>query len=208
MPLTNDCSSMKPLMARRTVHDPREITRVAQRLAGQGPVEAVTIAAIVRASGAPAGSIYHRFDSREDLLAAAWLDAVTAFQAVFLGALPAGPAATVAAVLKWAREAPDMARLVVLRLPRDLHSTAWPPGRVAQAARLAAELEAGLDGFCETHLGQRGGEARRRVTFALLDLPHAALRRYLAAGIPPPPEVDAYVASAVRALLTADPPPT
>jgi hypothetical protein len=39
------------------------------------------------------------------------------------------------------------------------------------------------------------------VTFALVDVPHAAVRRHLAAGSAPPAEVDALVREAVAALL-------
>ena len=190
-------------MGRRPVHDIARIIHEAQRLAGQGPVEGVTISAVVAASGAPAGSIYHRFASREDLLAAAWLDATGAFQAGFLGSLVADPDTAAAGVVRWAREHPVPARLLVLRLPRDLGAPAWTEARRAVALRLSAELESGLAEFCRARLGDPGGEARRRAAFALLDLPHAALRRYLAAGVPPPPAVDDYVTIASRAILTA-----
>ena len=190
-------------MSRRPLHAISRITYEAQRLAGEGPVEAVTISAVVAASGAPAGSIYHRFASRDDLLAAAWLDALGAFQASFLGVLVAAPDSAAVGVVRWARAHPVPARLLVLRLPRDLGATAWAETRRAEARRLSAALESGLDQFCSAHLGGPGGDARRRATFALLDLPHAALRRYLAAGVPPPTAVDDYVTSASRAILAA-----
>ncbi len=47
-------------------------------IARHGPSGA-TIGAIARALGAPTGSIYHRFDSRDGLLAEVWLGAATAF---------------------------------------------------------------------------------------------------------------------------------
>src|SRR5258708_38828756 len=80
---------------------------------GEG-VAAATIGNIARASGAPAGSIYYRFDSRETLLAELWIRAVERAQRHCLAAVEAAgePA-----------EAVGAAGLAVLRLvhsgPRD-----------------------------------------------------------------------------------------
>jgi AcrR family transcriptional regulator len=50
-----------------------------------GP-RAVTVAAIAGASGAPSGTLYHRFGSRDGILRAAWLRALEGFQARWLEA--------------------------------------------------------------------------------------------------------------------------
>ena len=54
--------------------------------ADQGPA-AVTIAAVAVKVGAPVGSVYHRFSSRDILLAEVWLQVVTSIQKGFLKAL-------------------------------------------------------------------------------------------------------------------------
>jgi len=46
----------------------------------EGP-RAVSVAAIAQASGAPTGTLYHRFGSRDGILAAAWLRALERFAA-------------------------------------------------------------------------------------------------------------------------------
>ena len=45
----------------------------------EGP-RAASVGAIAKASGAPAGTLYHRFASRNGILAAAWLRALERFQ--------------------------------------------------------------------------------------------------------------------------------
>jgi AcrR family transcriptional regulator len=46
-----------------------------------------TMEAIAQASGAPTGSLYHRFGSRDQLLARLWVRAVQRSRASFIGAL-------------------------------------------------------------------------------------------------------------------------
>jgi AcrR family transcriptional regulator len=192
-------------MARPARHHARAIIHATLAVAAAVGPEDVTIAAVSRASGAPSGSIYHRFASRDALLGAAWLDATRSFHAGFLEALseasdPPGLAA-VHHTLECARRDPRRARALVLYRAQDFGARRWEESQRAEGRAQAAALEAGLTAFSLAHLGSSGGEVRRRVTFALLDLPQAAVRRYLAAGIPPPPEVDAYLEAAVRALL-------
>lgn len=195
-------------MGRPILHDASALILAAQSLAAAGTAAEVTIAAVARASGAPVGSIYHRFGSRDGLLAAAWLDAMSSFQAGFVAELQQGDGQTGLGAARytvaWARTDAVRARLLVLHRGHEFGSERWSDPLRDRARHLAAELETGLAGFCERHLGGSGGESRRLVTFALLDLPYAAVRRYLAVGMPPPPEVDGYLASALLALL----PPT
>jgi AcrR family transcriptional regulator len=192
-------------MARPARHHARAIIEATLAVAATVEIEDVTIAAVSRESGAPSGSIYHRFASRDKLLGAAWLDATRSFQAGFLESLaetsdPPGLAA-VRHTLDWARREPHRARALVLHRAQDFGAQRWDQGLRAEGRAQATALEEGLTAFSLAHLGSSGGEVRRRVTFVLLDLPHAAAHRYLAAGIAPPPEVDTYLEVAVRALL-------
>ena len=61
-----------------------DMARAALELAAERGPQAVTVAAIAAAIGAPTGSIYHRFDSREELLAEIWMDVVESFQRGFI----------------------------------------------------------------------------------------------------------------------------
>ena len=51
----------------------------------EGP-RAASVAAIATASGAPAGTLYHRFGNRDGILSAAWLRALERFQSRAMGA--------------------------------------------------------------------------------------------------------------------------
>jgi AcrR family transcriptional regulator len=194
-------------MARPALHQPAAIIDATFRLASRG-LDAVTIAAVARQSGAPSGSIYHRFGSRDGLLAAAWLEATHSFQEGFVRALREETAIPGLAAARhttgWARRAPHPARALVLHGAQDFGATRWPDGARERARDLARELEDGLAEFSHRRFGDSGGELRRRVTFALLDLPLAAVRRYLAAGIAPPEEVDGYLHDTLAALLGGD----
>jgi AcrR family transcriptional regulator len=196
-------------MARPVRHHADAIIEATLAVASTVEMEAVTIAAVSRASGAPSGSIYHRFASRDRLLGAAWLDATKSFQAGFLANLQEsskqpGLAAALYTV-GWSRRQPHRARALVLHRALDFGSRRWSEEQRAEARRAAAALEEGLTEFSIAGFGASGGEVRRRVTFALLDLPYAAVRRYLAAGIAPPPEVDGYVEEALGVLFAGPP---
>ena len=56
----------------------------AMRLVAEGGPNAATVAGIAGALGAPVGSIYHRFKSRDLLLARLWIRTVKRFQVGFL----------------------------------------------------------------------------------------------------------------------------
>src|SRR4051812_45413671 len=88
-----------------------------------GP-RAASVAAIADASGAPAGTLYHRFGNRDGILTAAWLRALERFQAHVMGvssgsALDTAVAMAVATV-RFARELPEDARILLTIRPGDL----------------------------------------------------------------------------------------
>ncbi|MEP3244972.1 MAG: TetR/AcrR family transcriptional regulator [Sneathiella sp.] len=53
---------------------------------------AISIQRIIAQTGISSGSLYHRYKSREGLLAHAWLDALSSFQVQFLDVMAAGGA--------------------------------------------------------------------------------------------------------------------
>src|SRR5215207_7540195 len=94
-----------------------------------------TMEAIAGASGAPTGSIYHRFGSRDDLIARLWMRAVYRSQASFLAALErqdAKEAALAAAmsIIDFCEEHPADAQLLVSFRREDLIRTT-PDGPLA-----------------------------------------------------------------------------
>src|SRR5215217_3348772 len=86
-------------------------------LLGEGSRSA-TMEAIADVSGAPTGSIYHRFGSRDELIARLWIRAVYRSQASFVAALerqdPRDAALAAAmSILDFCEEHPADARLLV-----------------------------------------------------------------------------------------------
>ncbi|WP_214401686.1 TetR/AcrR family transcriptional regulator [Pseudonocardia lacus] len=175
----------------------------AARLVAAGGPAAATTSAVAAAIGAPSGSLYHRFASRDLLLARLWVRTVGRFQEVYLAALahPDLDRAAVDAALAvpaWCRAHPDEARVLLLHRRADLVGR-WPAELDADLATLNDAVSAAL----VDHTRRRYGSAAEltRVVFALVDVPYAAVHRHLADGSAPPPEVDALVRETVTALL-------
>src|SRR5215207_8795100 len=95
------------------------LTAAAQVAAVHGPGNA-TIGAIAKAAGAPTGSLYHRFPSRDALLGTLWLDLVGSFQHGWIAALEEGDAQAAALhTPAWVRSHPQEARLLLLYRRED-----------------------------------------------------------------------------------------
>ncbi|MGQ0678947.1 MAG: TetR/AcrR family transcriptional regulator [Actinomycetota bacterium] len=192
-------------MSRPTKFSDDELLEAALKLFAEGGPAAVTIAAIVTATGAPVGSIYHRFASRDLLLARLWIRTVKRFQAgllVALGDEDLAQAALSAAqhVVSWCRENLDEARLLTLYRHQDL-AAQWPEELQPELANLNKGVEAALKRHADRHFGPDDPDGPRRLSFVIADVPYAAVRRHLLAGEPPPVVVDHLVATVCRKLL-------
>jgi AcrR family transcriptional regulator len=191
-------------MARPSKFDRLDILAATAALAATEGPGAVTMASVAARLGAPTGSIYHRFGSREDLMAETWLSATESFQAGFLAALarPSQPPGLEAALhaIRWARDQPTSSRIVVLYRRQDFVAMPLPPPLRSRAERLAADLDRALTGFAAAAMGSSDLVARQRAAFLLLDIPYAAIRRYLSAGMEPPPSIEDLVRGAFQAL--------
>lgn len=193
-------------MSRPVEHDPDGMLDAALVLLREGGPRAVTMTAVAEATGAPSGSVYHRFPSRDALVAALWMRTVEAFQERFVAELAEGSDDVVDAALRavrwslgWVRANPDDARLLLLYRREDLASAEWPEDLARRAARLARRFDDEVRGFAAR---LQGVDAQARAWFALADLPTAAVRRHLANGKKIPREVDGLLEQAVRAVLT------
>jgi AcrR family transcriptional regulator len=178
-------------------------------VAADGP-GAATMGAIAHAIGAPSGSLYHRFPSRDVLLGRLWLEKAAFFQDAFAAAFE-GPDVrrrAVEAALslpRCARADFPGARIMLLHRREDFLSGNWPPAMREEAARLGALVDSLLNQATTRLFGARTRENRLRTAFALLDIPFAAVRRHVGQNRPPPPEVDRLVAAAVTAILADGP---
>jgi AcrR family transcriptional regulator len=175
-------------------------------VARDGPAT-VSVAAIARSAGAPTGSIYHRFQSRDLLMAELWIRTVRRAQEGFIDALAhddARHAAHGAAlhVPTWCRNHLTEARVLLLYRREQLAVT-WPSELGEQLDQLNQPLVEALDRFARRLNGRMTPTRREAVAMALLDVPYAAVRRHLAAGAAPPPAVDGLIVRACDALLFA-----
>jgi len=182
----------------------------ALRLVAEGGPGAATIVGIAGLLGAPVGSIYHRFASRDLLLARLWIRTIKSFQRGFLEALEADDldeAALGAALynVEWTREHLEEARVLLLYRREDL-AERWPEELGEDLAALNDDVERAVRDHALRRYGEGAGvEGVRRVVFALVDVPYAAGRRHIVNGEPPPPLVDELVTEALRHVLVYRP---
>ncbi|WP_141579275.1 TetR/AcrR family transcriptional regulator [Actinomadura sp. WMMA1423] len=172
------------------------ILDAALAVTAEGGPAAATIAAIADRLGAPSGSLYHRFGSRDLLLATLWTRCVRRFQAGFVAALESGDAEAAALhTPRWCRANPAEAAVLLLHRRRDL-AAAWPAELAEPLAALNARAAGALTAFARDH-----GVDRDRLVFATVDVPYGAVRRHLLDRRPPPAGVDELVATTCRAVL-------
>jgi AcrR family transcriptional regulator len=164
-----------------------------------------TMEAVARASGAPTGSLYHRFGSRDELIARLWVRAVHRSQATFIAALeredPREAALRAAlSIFDFCDEHPADAQLLVAFRWEDLIRSA--EGTLAEElADLNEPVRGAVIDLARRLYGRRSRAAIERTILAVFDLPYGAVRRHLIAGDPLPTHLRADLAVAVRAVL-------
>jgi AcrR family transcriptional regulator len=193
-------------MARSTTHQTQHILDATRELLLSGGARGASVAAITKASGAPVGSLYHRFGSRDALLGEVWLRALERFQSSFLtAALQTDPTlaatAMAASVIGFAREHPSDSRLLMTLRTRDLLD--GEPARELRARREAMneQLDAAIERLARARYGRADRRTIERVRFAVIDLPAAALRRHADSSMKLPSWLESEVASAAGAIL-------
>jgi AcrR family transcriptional regulator len=185
-------------MGRPARHAQTTILDSAKRLSAEVGPHRLTIAAVAARAGAPVGSIYHRYASRDEILAAVWLELVEEMQARFLAELAGNDpvAAGLAAVRQscgWVRRHPLEARLMLLHRREDFAAERWPQSYRRRAAALAATADASMRRYAARLCGRGGPRQLRLVRFILVDLPMAAFRRDIESGAPPSKSVEAFL---------------
>ncbi len=168
-------------------------------VAERGPA-AVTVGAITGRLNAPTGSFYHRFASRDVLLAELWLRTVLDFQQGIEAALAAGDGLRAALhTPAWVRANPDAARLLLLHHRDDFVGGDWPEALRAGVDAHVRRARAATETFAQEMFGRAGAEEIRRVQFVLSEVPVAAVRQHLRRREPPPPIVDELIRAAYYA---------
>ncbi len=169
--------------------------------AAQGPA-AVTIASITARLGAPTGSFYHRFASRNVVLGELWLRTVLDFQEGIGAALEAGDGLRAALhTPAWVRAHLDNARLLLMYDRRDFVQGEWPEELRERVAEMTERMEAGSRQRARVVFGTDGREEVRLAQFLIAEVPVAAVRQHLVRREPPPPLVDRLIRTTYRAVV-------
>jgi AcrR family transcriptional regulator len=171
-------------------------------LASDGPA-AVTMSAVARATGAPSGSMYHRFPTRAALCARLWLRTQERFHSGLIAALTSGAdrqdccVAAARFTVEWSRGSPIDAQVLLVGADA-LGRVDWP----LPASRRCEEMRDELANVLRALQPPGDGE---RVTTAVIDVPHGNLRRHLDAGDGIPTSSEDIVTDCARALVPRGP---
>ncbi len=192
-------------MAPPRKHDTDVILDAARSLVLTDGPRATSVAAIAAASGAPVGTLYHRFGNRDGVLAAAWLRALERFQSRARAAaedpdpLEAG-VAMARSTVAFARDLPDDARLLMSLRPSDLLDGSPGEEFAARLTTMNAPLIAEISRVARELTGSADARRVDAVARAVVDLPYAAVRRH-AGSTTLPTWLDDDIADAARVLL-------
>jgi AcrR family transcriptional regulator len=171
----------------------------------EGP-RAASVAAIAKASGAPVGTLYHRFGNRDGVVTAVWLRALERFQARAMAASGPDPLEVAVqmavAALDFARDCHEDARLLLTIRPGDLRDAEPDSEFTATLAAMNAPLADRVAALARQLYGRGDARSVDAVTRAVVDLPYAVVRRH-ADDDGMPAWVRADLVASVRALLTA-----
>ncbi|HEY7932730.1 MAG TPA: helix-turn-helix domain-containing protein [Solirubrobacteraceae bacterium] len=193
-------------MARPAQYTAQGILDAAAELAAVSGPAKTTLGAIAESLDAPTGSIYHRFRSKDVLLAELWLQTVESFQTGFQAALAGAEprAAGLDAALhtpRWVRSHPVPARLLLLHNREDFVAGVWPAEVIQRASEVTERGQAALDSFTRRVMRSTSAPARRRARFAVVELPVAAVLPHLRADERPPPSIERLIADAYHGVI-------
>jgi len=189
----------------RLVHDTSAILDAAVRLLAAGSADAITIAGVIREAGVSSGSVYHRFPNRAALLAAVWNRAVQGFHdelyPLFAGEPVAAAAALGSRTVSWCRANPADARVLLAGLD-SFDPASWP----AESRRLRDADQGRWDQHIRrlvTDLKAATGCRTAEILLVVVDLPYAAVRRYLGIDREIPATLEGIVERLIRTQLTS-----
>lgn len=189
-------------MGRSAQFDAAGFVRAAQSIiAGEG-VAGLSIQKVAARSGATSGSVYHRFESLDQVAMLAWLDAAEDFQAAFGVSIQQED--TYAAVLSGALHTPAWCRVNLIRAqvllrfrPEDLPNPKMPEELEKRRRLLTKDLRRST-----LRLYRRSGKTsaahRQLLQFLLVDMPLAAVKPHLQSGRKPPTYVDDFIQKSIQ----------
>jgi AcrR family transcriptional regulator len=191
-------------MAPPRKHPTDAILDATRRLVLAAGPRAASVAAIAEASGAPAGTLYHRFGNRNGVLTAAWLRALERLQGRAMAAEGETALETAVgmakAVVSFARELPEDAQLLLTLRPSDLLDGEPDSAFQDTLAAMNSPLLTRLRELARQLYGKADGRAVEAVARAVADLPYGVVRRH-AFDNPMPRWLEVDVSRAARAIL-------
>lgn len=179
----------------RTAHfNNEQFVDAALKIAAERGPAAVTIAAVAGKICAPVGSVYHRFLSRDVLLAEVWLKVVSSFQEDFLQLLEKSEGLEAALhTPRWVRRHLDEARIILLYRREELVAGDWPEDLKSRALDVKRRLDDGICSYTARIFGKAWRKELGQVVFAIIDVPYAAVIRYIRQGKKPPRAVEDHI---------------
>jgi AcrR family transcriptional regulator len=184
-------------MGRRSRFTDFEIFAAVSAQIAQG--DEVRIHDLAADTGVSVGSLYHRYGSREGIMAAAWLSSVQAFQSEFLAALQsdspdAGENAALATP-RFCRSHRDQAVILCVGRRETLLNDKAPPEIRHKVDALNADARSGLAAFAN-----RQSLDMQACLHAIVAFPLASVRLYLP-GKKVPKSVDDYIKAAYHSAI-------
>jgi AcrR family transcriptional regulator len=204
-------------MARPRTHDLDDLLDVAEQLATSAGPGGLTLRRVADAAGAPTGTIYHAFSSKEALLARAWIRAAHRLQdrleravdAVAEASGTAGEAVVAASCspVAFATDHPASARLFFMQRRDQLFSDGLAASVTAELEEIQQRFDALLTGLAQALWGRRDRTAVATIATCVVDLPGGLIQRQLLSGAVLDAQTSSRIAAACRAILALDLPP-
>jgi AcrR family transcriptional regulator len=187
----------------RPIHDTSAILDAAGRILGSDGPAKVTMAAVIREAAVSSGSLYYRFPDRPALLAALWNRAIESYHRdaypLFHGDPVEAAAALAAYTVRWCQAEPTHAHVLLAGRSR-FDVDAWPESAQEVEAVESARWNEAIRGLTR-RLRDQTSVTTTQILLVVVDLPYAAVRRYLSGGRPIPEDLADVVAELVRTSL-------
>lgn len=189
-------------MGRKARYTKDNFIRAALEIISEKGPGGLTMQAVAEKSGAPIGSVYHRFKSREILLAELWVYLIESFQSGFISLLQSGDGEKAALyTLDWVRKHPNRSRVFLLYRREQLIKGTWPEDIKEKVEKLAAEVDECLADFTRRRLGTVNKQNTARVIFCLVQVPVGTAKDALESGKTIPAIYDQLVLETYNSVL-------
>lgn len=194
-------------MAKRALYSSDDILAAAVRAVGVRGHSA-TVADVTAGLGAPSGSIYHRFPTRETLFVSAWIRCVHQFQETLATVTDIDDplkaiVETGLLIPRFCREHPDAARTLALYRHSAL-LTDPPKGMSAELAGLNDPVASHITDLTRRRFGEVTPRRLELIALACRDTPYGMVRGHIGGEIPT--WLDQPIAAAIAAIASMEAP--